>query len=174
MNTKLNRKTYPYDEAYTIATKVIEQLKPYCERIEIAGSIRRKKSQIGDIEIVAIPKEYGPNDGIAAIVNQWPKVKGEMIFGKTKYTQRVLPEGIKLDLFFATKENWGSILAIRTGSADFSHRVLACGWVKQGYKSESGFLFKNGQKFEVHEEKDLFQIIGIPYVEPEDRDYKNY
>lgn len=167
--TQIKRKTYPYTQMYELALKIEELLAPHCDRIEIAGSIRRKKSQIGDIEIVAIPKAYGPNDGIAAIVNQWPKVKGEMIFGKTKYTQRVLPEGIKLDLFFATPENWGSILAIRTGSADFSNRVLACGWVKQGYKSEGGFLFKNDQKFEVHEEKDLFQIIGIPYVEPENR-----
>ncbi len=84
-----------------IAEKVKAQLAPHCERIEIAGSIRRKKPDVGDIEIVAIPKPYNIGlfeSGIATIVKQWEKVKGEL---PCKYTQRILPEGIKLDLFFA-------------------------------------------------------------------------
>lgn len=163
---------YSYKEALKIALEVKELLEPHCIRIEIAGSIRRKKLEIGDIEIVAIPKPYSTGmfeSGIAAVVNRWEKVKGELEYGKTKYTQRVLPEGIKLDLFFAEEGNWGSILAIRTGSADYSHYVLANGWVREGFKSEGGYLLKEDEKFEVREEKDLFQMIGINYVEPEKR-----
>lgn len=163
-------KKYSYAEAYKIASEVLEQLRPHCLRIEIAGSIRRKKEYVKDIEIVAIPRPYSTGeDGIAGVVNKWRKVKGEMEYGKTKYTQRILPEGIKLDLFFAEEGNWGSIFAIRTGSADFSHQVLARGWVRQCFKSEGGYLFRDGEKYEMREEEDLFKIIGIPYVEPEKR-----
>ncbi len=175
MNTKiiaLENKKYPYAEAYKIATEILEELRPYCTRIEIAGSIRRKKPEVKDIEIVAIPKPYnsGPlESGLAKVVNRWEKVKGTMQYGKVKYTQRILPSGIKLDLFFAEEGNWGSIFAIRTGSADYSHYVLANGWVKKGFKSVGGYLMKNGVKHEVREEKDLFQIIGVPYIEPEQR-----
>lgn len=162
----------PYKDAKEIADKLVLLLSPHCLRIQIAGSIRREKQIVGDIEIVAIPKPYQNGlfeDGIASVVNQWEKVKGELQYGKTKYTQRILPSGIKLDLFFAEEGNWGIILAIRTGSADYSHKILANGWVKRGYKSVGGYLIKDGKTYEAREEKDLFDRLGIPYVEPKDR-----
>lgn len=159
-----------YTQALKIAKNVKSLLSPYCERIEIAGSIRRKKPNPKDIEIVAIPKPYDIGlfaTGIATVVNKWQKVRGEL---PCKYTQRILPEGIALDLFFAEPENWGLIYAIRTGSSEYSHKVLATGWVKYGYKSEGGFLKdKRGNKIAIREEIELFRMLGIPYLEPEYR-----
>lgn len=166
---EVTEKKFPHSEALKIASSVMEQLRPHCIRLEIAGSIRRKKAMVKDIEIVAIPKPYSVGlfeSGIATVVNQWEKVKGEL---PCKYTQRILPEGIKLDLFFAEKENWGLIFAIRTGPADYSHKVLANGWVQRGFKSVGGFLFRNEEKYEMREEIDLFKILRLPYLEPEDR-----
>lgn len=165
-------KKYPYEEAYAIATSVLEELRPHCVRAEIAGSIRRKKALVGDIEIVAIPKPYGIGmfeDGLAAIVNKWEKVKGDMEYGKTGYTQRILPGGIKLDLFFAEEGNWGNIFAIRTGSAEYSHKVLAATWSSQGWHGEGGYLFRGEEKYGAKEEKELFEKISLKYVEPEER-----
>ncbi|MCB0748533.1 MAG: hypothetical protein KDC90_13820 [Ignavibacteriae bacterium] len=160
-----------YNKAYEIANKIKAELAPHCERIEIAGSIRRKKPFVKDIEIVAIPKPYDIGlfeSGITTVVNQWPKVRGEL---PCKYTQRILPEGIALDLFFADKENWGLIYAIRTGSADYSHHVLGKAWVRQGYRSVEGYLCSNGERIAVPEEEDLFKLIGVKYIEPEKRNY---
>ena len=151
------------DEAKKIAKKYLNLLKPYCWRIEIAGSIRREKSEVKDIEIVAIPLDLV---GFSTEVNELEKVKGNPT---GKYTQRILPEGIKLDLFMANIRNWGLIFAIRTGSARYSHEILACGWVKRGYKSINGMLTKNGREIEVREEKDLFNLIGVAYVQPNQR-----
>jgi len=150
------------EEAKAIAQKYVDILKPYCLRIEIAGSIRRGKPEVKDIEIVVIP-DYFRFEVFCQKVNKWKKVKGEPT---GKYTQRILPEGIKLDLFIANERNWGLIYAIRTGSADFSHKILACGWVRVGFKSEGGILKRGGKEYEVREEKDLFSLIGIPFVEP--------
>lgn len=160
-----------YEQALKIAQGVAKQLEPHCERIAIAGSIRRKKPEVGDIEIVAIPHPYNIGlfeSGIATVVNQWPKVKGEL---PCKYTQRLLPEGIKLDLFFAEKINWGLIYAIRTGSADFSHKTLAATWVAKGYNSKEGMLVrrKDNRTIAILEESQLFDLIGLKYVKPEDR-----
>ena len=91
-------KIMEYSKAILIAEKVKAELAPHCERIEIAGSLRRKKEFVGDIEIVAIPKDYEIGlfeSGIATVINKWPKLKGEL---PCKNTQRMLPEGIKLDL----------------------------------------------------------------------------
>ncbi|MFC4219003.1 hypothetical protein [Flagellimonas marina] len=158
------------ETALIIAQQVKAKLAPHCERIEIAGSIRRKRPEVKDIEIVAIPKPYDTGlfeNGVASVVNKWVKVKGEL---PCKYTQRLLPDGIKLDLFFATKENWGLIFAIRTGSADFSHKVLATGWTKRGYSSKDGMLRQNFKTYPMREEKDVFNLIGLPYVSPEKRE----
>ena len=151
------------DEAKKIADKYVEILKPYCLRIEIAGSIRREKPEVGDIELIAIVKDIKE---FSKEVNKLEKVKGNPT---GKYTQRILPEGIKLDLFMANIRNWGLIFAIRTGSARYSHEILACGWVKRGYKSINGILTKNGREIEVREEKDLFNLIGVAYVQPNQR-----
>ncbi len=156
-------------KALNIANEIKELLSPHCERISIAGSIRRRKTEVNDIEIVAIPKPYETGlfeNGIAKVVNQWEKVKGEL---PCKYTQRILPHGIKLDLFFAEPGNWGLIYAIRTGPADYSHKVLATGWVKRGYKSENGYLVANGKQIMIPEEEDLFTRIGLAYVGPQNR-----
>ena len=150
--------------ALQIAEKVKALLEPHCERIEIAGSIRRKKPLVKDIEIVAIPKPYETGlfkSGIATVVNQWPKLKGEL---PCKYTQRLLPEGIKLDLFFAKPGNWGLILAIRTGSAEYSYNVLGKGWVKNGYHSKDGYLYRDNTRIDVPEEINLFNKIGMLHV----------
>ncbi|WP_298266060.1 hypothetical protein [uncultured Lutibacter sp.] len=160
-----------YEKAIIIAEKIKKQLAPHCERIEIAGSIRRKKPNVGDIEIVAIPKPYDVGlfeSGIATVVKKWEKVKGEL---PCKYTQRILPEGIKLDLFFAERDNWGNIFALRTGSASYSHLELASRWRSMGYNSEGGYLFRDGERIAVGEEEDLFKLLHMPYVPPEKRNY---
>lgn len=167
-----------YQDALKIAIEVRDALAPHCERIEIAGSIRREKPEVKDIEIVAIPKPYEIGlfeSGCAQVVNQWEKVKGEMEYwGRPgqkpcRYTQRIHPSGIKIDIFFCTGSNWGSILAIRTGPADYSHHVLAGGWVKLGYKSKDGYLHYGPQKIPVREEIDLYNLLKIPYTEPKNR-----
>lgn len=166
-------KRYSYAEAHAIALAVLEELRPHCIRAEIGGSIRRKKEFVKDIEVILIPRPYSTGlleDGLASVINKWTKIKGEMKYGKTKYTQRLLPGGIALDIFFATPENWGQTFALRTGSAEYSHKVLARGWCKRGFESIGGYLTKRGQRYEIREEQDLFDLIGIPYVPPEERD----
>ncbi len=155
------------DKASAIADKYVAILAPYCERIAIAGSIRRRKAQVNDIEIVCIPRQKDMYE-FAGIVRSWKKVKGEP---SGRYTQRILPEGISLDLFMAAADNWGLIVAIRTGSANFSRLVLARGWVKRGYHSEGGILHaQDGAPRYIREERDLFDLIGIPFIDPSARE----
>ena len=106
--------------------------------------------------------------GFVSTVGQWFPVKGRADIGK--YTQLVLPDGIKLDLFMATADNFGTLMAIRTGSAEYSHHVLAAGWSRLGYKSQGGVLWRDGQPTYVRTEQELFDLLGIPWVEPELRE----
>lgn len=153
------------EQAQAAAFRAMGQLALYCERIEVAGSIRRNKPEVGDVELVCIPRtRFLPQ--FCEAVKAWKKVKGEPT---GKYTQRILPEGIYLDLFMVSRQNWGLIFAIRTGPADYSHLVLARGWVAAGYKCEGGYLHKNGEVVPVLEEQDLYALIGKQWEEPWDR-----
>ncbi len=183
---------FPYAEAKHYADRVVQLLAPHCHRCEIAGSIRRCKAEVKDIEIVCIPKRnkliglFSEEDGdpvkeFCDQVNRWRKVKGEPT---GKYTQRILPgNGIKLDLFIVNPDNWGFQFAIRTGSANYSAQTLGVAWVKAGYKGidgmltwvkadfkdVDGILIKRGAIVPVREEKDFFELIGVPFTEPENR-----
>jgi DNA polymerase/3'-5' exonuclease PolX len=155
-------------------------LQPACERIEIAGSIRRKKTEIGDIEIVCIPlysfspdlfgdpvQEYALTDDVIK-AQDWKTVKN----GK-KYKQFVLEGGAQLDLFLVTPETWGLQLLIRTGPADFSHRLVTGrrhgGCLPAGWKVKDGRLHGYNGALETTEERDVFAALGMDWIAPEDR-----
>lgn len=154
-------------DAVLIANKYLFLLAPFCERIAVAGSIRRQRPEVHDIEIVCIPR---PKDvyGFVGLVRSWKKIKGEPT---GRYTRRILPEGVQLDLFMANPDNWGLIFAIRTGSADFSRMILARGWVKKGYHSEGGVLYTlDGRSLYIREEQEIFDLIGMSFIQPSARE----
>lgn len=174
-----------YDEAFLLADQIVGELSPFCHRIEVAGGIRRRKTNPHDMEIVCIPKQGTmrhkktrhllPTMDFIAAVDKYKAIKGRPW---EKYTQRILvPEevlplrdGFNLDLFMATQLNWGYIMGIRCGDADFSHYVLANGWVKAGYHGKDGYLFdKYNTLVPVYEEIDLFNLIGLEWVDYPDR-----
>jgi DNA polymerase/3'-5' exonuclease PolX len=106
--------------------------------------------------------------GIALVVEQWEKVRGEL---PCKYTQRLLPCGMKLDLFMPDPRGYGLQLAIRTGSADWCRTVLAPAWVRAGYRSKDGLLRDPaGRIVPTPDERDLFRRIDLRWVEPVDRE----
>ena len=158
-------------EAFARAEEALNALKPHCERILIAGSIRRLKPEVKDIEICAIPRmvpaglfsdalEVDPD--FCATVRRWPKVKGEPT---GRYTQRILPGGIKLDLFLVTPESWGWQLCLRTGSTGFNRDMLRA-LKRQACESDGGFIRQYGQVIPTPEEVDVFRLAKLPWVEP--------
>jgi DNA polymerase/3'-5' exonuclease PolX len=169
--------------ALDIAHEVVRTLAPHCERIAIAGSVRRKRPIVKDIEVVCVPRVEEIPDGLfgrrtvrseifVASVNRLGLVhKGDLATGRM--CQVTMAE-ITLDLFIARRENWGFILAIRTGSANFSHRILGRGWRRAGCHAEDGMILRNGTDVPVLmlEEEDLFRLIGIPWVEPKERELR--
>ena len=170
-------------EAKIIAESVVNKLSPYCDRIQVAGSIRRKKKYVSDIEIVCIPKhdEYPTQGGESillrsslfqqSVLNIGTIKKGKIKTGR--YIKIITDNNIQIDLFITHADIWGMILAIRTGSANFSHNVLAKKWVALGYRSKDGILYRNGNMIFIREEKQLFDLLNIIYISPENRTYRD-
>ena len=149
--------------AQKLAEQIIEQIRPHCERIEAAGSIRRKKSEVRDIDLVLIPKPLLWYRIIAILQrNMDAKVvkRGDSI-------AQLTIRDVTVDLYSATEQTWGALLLIRTGSAEhnikLSKRALG-----MGMKLTHSGLTKNG-KVIASTEKEVFEALGLSYVEPEER-----
>jgi DNA polymerase/3'-5' exonuclease PolX len=166
--------------ALLIAERLIAQLAPACERIEVAGSIRRERDEVHDIELVAVPRVevevdlFGDSTARRSLLD--PALVGLGRFDKNgeRYKQIYLPDGIYHDLFLVLPPaQWGVILTIRTGPADFSHWLVTPkrqgGAMPAHLRVHDGALWQGNEIVPTPEEKDFFAALGLPYVEPRER-----
>lgn len=132
-----DRPRTPYETALPIALGVLALLEPACERIVVAGSIRRMRDDVGDIELVAVPRfdevadglwgERAPRNLLQARIGQLVAFDAlERVSGGDRYVKLVHPgSGMQVDLFIVLPPaQFGTILAIRTGPADLSTRLM--------------------------------------------------
>ena len=180
----MSKTKIPLEKAQEIARRYLDLLAPVCERIEIAGSIRRKKPLVGDIEIVAIPRTVVSNDlfgnpGMShsllddAVVELIPR-GARLLKNGRRYKQIALPEGVNLDLFVVLPPaQWGVIFALRTGPGDFSRWIVTPrkrgGALPSNCRVKDGAVWCNGEVFPTPEEKDFLQLLGLSGLAPENR-----
>ncbi len=181
----------PLAEAAALATELADLLRASCERIEIAGSIRRQRPDIGDLELVAIPQHaqqvdlFGESCGTINLLEAriaWLLDVGEITPRLTTDGQQRLGlkykaltyRGMAVDVFSTTRECWGVIFTIRTGPADFSHRLVTPrqqgGWLPDHLRVRHGRLVgTDDSPLDTPEEADVFQAIGRAWIAPEQR-----
>jgi len=135
-----------YTQAREIAIALGERLKPFTEKINIAGSIRRQKPDVKDIELICLPRyiEMVHSDLFGAktierVISEnfvgTVKSLGKVIKGQPdgRYMQIELRERINLDLFIPEPDDYYRQYAIRTGSADYAARTIAAAWKRKGW-----------------------------------------
>jgi DNA polymerase/3'-5' exonuclease PolX len=184
-----------HEHALRIAGQLIVDLSKYCEYIKVGGSIRRKKPEVKDIELICIPKFGESRTGQGTLLDGEVKEIANLLFGHIiangdkydilkmgeKYAQiEVFGEHaigvrqhIKVDIFTATPETWGYILLLRTGPADFSKWVVT-ELKKIGFTPNDGAVWSNEPnegmiKITTPTEGPIFDMLGIDYIKPEDR-----
>lgn len=167
-----------WQEAWDIAEKVMRKLSPLCRRIQIAGSLRRMKAEVGDIEIVALPlfacDMFGMETGDHLLNGFDYSEIGTLVKNGSKFKQIILNEGITLDLFIVTPPaQWGVQLLIRTGPADYSHKFVmpkTQGGMLHGWqKVRDGAMWAGEKQIATPEEEDVYLAIGMPYIQPQER-----
>jgi DNA polymerase (family 10) len=137
------------------------------QHIDVAGSLRRMKETIGDIDILASSKD--PSVVMNCFV-KYPKVSQVLAKGPTK-TSVLLQDNLQVDLRVVDNKSFGAALQYFTGSKEHNVtlRNLA---IKKGYKlNEYGLFDKNTGKFIAGKtETEVYDKIGFPYIEPELRE----
>ena len=179
----------PYAEALRVAVELVWLFTPACEQVVVAGSLRRRRPTVSDIEIVAEPRYEEVADGLfdTARVSALDALLGS--FTRRPVTLRradgseevqtrdgaaykaLAYRGLPVDLFLVDPQHadWGVILTIRTGPADFS-RELVTRCRTWGRRVQGGRLYVRGQYQPCPTEREFFAAVGMPWLEPEDRD----
>lgn len=171
----LSTERLPLDRARGLAEKIAGELSGYCNRIEIAGSIRRQRPDCGDIDLVCLPKPGGKS----AIVERCQRTAMLAKHGE-QYVVFRLANGFQLDLWFAQigggdmfdpdPSNYGVLLLARTGSA--MHNVyIAQQALSLGlhFNPHRGVL-RHGKVIASSEEADIFAALDLPFIAPEKRE----
>ncbi|MBI2252116.1 MAG: DNA polymerase/3'-5' exonuclease PolX [Armatimonadetes bacterium] len=155
--------------ALPISLEIIESLKNKIKNLLIseAGSLRRRKDNIGDIDILA----SGDNNKL--IIESFiklPLVKELKVKGETKVSILTL-DNLQVDLRVVEKESFGAALQYFTGSKQHNIELRQMAESK-GFKiNEYGiFKLKSNQKIAGAKEEEIYQVLGLPYIPPEIRE----
>lgn len=177
--------TLPLTQARELSRRVIERLEPFVSRIEVAGSIRRMKPEVGDIEIVAEPNLYQADllrtlaPDIEPIHRELESM-GSWTRGGNRYVRIANLFDLRsasLDLFLVhPPAQWGTIFAIRTGPAklgkycvsklhelDTPERAIRC---KKGHIEDK----RSQEIIPTPEEEDFFELCQVPLRPPQRRE----
>ncbi|MDA8087113.1 MAG: DNA polymerase/3'-5' exonuclease PolX [Nitrospiraceae bacterium] len=158
----------PLGRALPVARDMISMLreKAPVKQLSIAGSLRRWKETVGDIDILATSGD--PGGVMDAFVNL-PQVKQVLAKGETKSTV-ILSEGVQSDLRVVEEDSFGAALCYFTGSKEHNIRLREMG-VKKGLKiNEYGIFDRKGKKIGGLKEEDVYRILGLPFIPPELRE----
>ncbi len=166
-------------QAQGIAGKIIARLAPCCERLAVAGSVRRERPWVHDIDIVAIPANQGQ------FLSEVAKL-GRIGRGGERLLQVDLGgTGFMVDFYIAEPATWPTLLLIRTGSAEHNRYLCTLARKKglvlhaDGRGLARPFSWTGDvpptheeEPLPVSSEEDIFRALGLPYKAPREREYK--
>ena len=151
------------DFAQTLCTYL--QADPRIGRVVVAGSYRRRKETVGDLDILvtcakgqAAVNHFLAYDEIAKIVAK----------GSTRATV-ILRSGIQVDLRVVPAKSYGAALHYFTGSKSHNIAIRKIGQAR-GLKINEYGIFRDGTRIGGRTEEEIFAAVGLPYIEPELRE----
>jgi DNA polymerase (family 10) len=167
---QLAKERIPYNTARSLADMCAAILEPFASKnggdepmLMVAGSLRRKKPTIGDIDILIC------TDKRNAATNKFCESGTVLVSGKQKVS-KVLG-GVQIDLRMVDKDEWGAALLYFTGSKNFNTRMrssaLSKGWTLNEYELKEE---ATGRHIAGETEQSIFDALGWKWTEPEMRE----
>src|SRR5664280_839045 len=135
-------------------------------RVEIAGSIRRRKETVGDIDVLVTTRN--PLE-VSEFFISMDLVDDVIVSGPTKSTVRLKESGIDVDLRVFDDESFGSAMMYFTGSKETNVELRRIA-IAKGLKLNEYGVFNGDQLIAGRTEEDVFKSLGMKYIEPELRE----
>jgi DNA polymerase (family 10) len=154
-----------------VADEVARPLVEYLSKVEgvkdiqVAGSYRRRKDTVGDLDILVTHKK---GSKVMDRFTRYEDVKKVVSKGTTRSTV-VLRSGLHVDLRAVAQASYGAAMHYFTGSKAHNIAIRKMG-VKKGYKINEYGVFKGEKRIAGKTEKEVYAKVGLPYIEPEIRE----
>jgi len=189
----MSGKRVPWDWGMTVATELISALARYCVRLTVAGSLRRGRERVRDIELVAMPAFNGEINLLDGWCNKWQedqvfrkrlKSNGALLAWGSRF-KAFTYQGMAVDLFIVLPDReWGPTYLLRTGP-NLANQALvtregmtspdgAQGICPSDIRWEKGALVQDGYQVTTPEEVDVFRAYSLPWIAPPLRDARYY
>lgn len=150
---------YPAKDTEEIVYKIFDDLIDYTSRFTVVGSLGRKESEVGDIDILVIPTDIPGIRRKLGLIGAWNRGGDRFMAVDNVYDS---PFG--LDLFLChPPAQWGVLTAVRLNPIP----LVIYGKKKideQGYERKGGGISLDGVPLRLPKEEDWFKLVGIPYV----------
>lgn len=169
--TMVKRRTerQPIGRVLPLSEEIIKKLRETTtvKELSLAGSLRRWKDTIKDIDILATSND--PKKIMSVFVHL-PQVKDILAQGPTK-SSIITHEGIQVDLRVVEEDSFGAALSYFTGSKEHNIRLREMA-IKKGLKINEYGIFKirTGKKIGGKNEGDVYKALGLPFIQPEMRE----
>ncbi len=135
------------------------------EIVQIAGSFRRRKETVGDLDILVIAEDYRE---VSEYFIKFPKVKEVHSAGLTRSTV-FLENDLQVDLRAVSRENYGAALHYFTGSKAHNIEIRKMA-IEMGMKVNEYGVYKGSEKIAGEDEEEVYKAVGLRYIEPELRE----
>ncbi|MFJ9459008.1 DNA polymerase/3'-5' exonuclease PolX [Kitasatospora sp. NPDC101447] len=153
------------DTATELADQLVAALSavPGCTRCAYAGSLRRMRETVGDIDVLATAEDSAP---LMAALTELPYVAEVIGSGTTKTSVRTT-QGVQVDLRVVPEEDWGAALVYFTGSKAHNIKLRTMA-VRAGLKLSEYGLFEvdGGAKVVSETEDEVYAALGLPWIAP--------
>ena len=168
------------EKAKAIAEELKSLLEPACEKMVIAGSIRRQKPEVGDIELLCIPRYVTGVDQldrgvrrlfVRGVLTYHRNKRGSTTYGPKNKLLLHLGSGIGVDMFSTTEDCWPVALVVRTGGEN-TNKEIATRALKRGMRFHAygrGFTLADGGELICRSEAAVFRAVGLAYKQPWER-----
>ena len=153
--------------ALPLSEKIKQRLegREEAEKVEVAGSLRRMKETVGDLDILAVS---GKPEKLMEYFCSMPEVEAVLAKGETKSSVRLV-QGLDADLRIVSAESYGSALQYFTGSKDHGIKLRRIAQEK-GLKLNEYGIFKGEKQIAGQSEEEVYETLGLKYINPEIRE----
>ena len=150
-----------------VAEGVLEKLRKVkgVERTDMAGSLRRMKETIGDVDFLVISRDP---ERVMDVFVSLPGVEKIWGKGKTKSSVR-MAEGFDMDVRVIAPESYGAALQYFTGSKEHNIALRKIA-IDRGYKLSEYGLFKGSKNIAARTEEEIYRRLGLQWIPPEMRE----
>lgn len=162
--------SFSYSQAAPLAESITTRLLdvPGVVRASVAGSLRRRKETVHDVDAVASVADDAARTAIMDAFTTAPEVIEIVARGETKSTI-MLADGLKMDLRVVNDDEFAAALHHFTGSRE--HHIALRGLaLDRGIKINEYGLWRGEERLDITQESDVYATLGMAYIEPELRE----